>query len=79
MSITAGRGDGTFAADLGPIPQSRRHPAEKAVATHIHTIQYREGRTWALSVPSALHVDATETRSGDRILTFAALTARLYG
>jgi hypothetical protein len=32
-----------------------------------------------LPVGSALHVDATEARRGDRIPTFAALTARLYG
>jgi hypothetical protein len=74
MSITAGRWEATFAADLGPIPY-RCGTQPKETSTAFST----GSPTWALPVPSALHVDATETRRGDRILTFAALTARLYG
>ena len=51
---------------------------KKQLRPNIHTIQHREAVPGALPVPSALHVDATEAR-GERIPTFAALTARLYG
>jgi hypothetical protein len=52
---------------------------KKQVLPNMHTIPHREAVPGACLFHPRLHIDATEARRSDRIPTFAALTARLYG